>query len=131
MKRIASVFLTITLIVGLASTGFAQDPTAKLTRGAVNALTGLLEVPATVLKMCKNEGAPKGLSTGLLTGLVMGVRRTVVGLYEVLTFAIPVPAGYKAMTDPETLLTSETLQMEDPSMRSDFRPLGAEISGGK
>ena len=70
-----------------------------------------------------------GLTVGLARGIGWGVYRTLVGVYEIMTFPIPAPAGYEAITDPPTLLTSDTLQPSDPAMRSDFRPLSDEIEG--
>jgi len=129
MKRLTSVLLAIALITSFASAGYAQNPPAKLTRGLVNTFTGIWELPINVLKMCKSEGAPKGLTIGVVQGVAWGVYRTLVGLYEVVTFPIPAPAGYAAITDPATLLTSETLETGDPSLRGDFRPLSSEYEG--
>lgn len=127
MKRIVGVFLVITLIIAFASVGYAQNPPAKLGRGLLNTFTGLWEIPVNVIRTCKSEGAPMGLTVGLAKGVAWGLYRTLVGVYEVITFAIPYPPDYSAITDPPTLLTSETLVPEDPAMRSDFRPLGSEI----
>lgn len=129
MKRIASALLVITLIVSFAPVGYAQNPAAKFGRGLVNTLTGLGEIPIDMLKTGKAEGTSRGLTVGLFRGLIMGLYRTVVGLYEVVTFAIPAPAGYEAITDPPTLITSETLESADPALRKDFRPLSSEYEG--
>ena len=66
-----------------------------------------------------------GLTVGLGKGLALGAYRTLVGLYEIVTFAIPMPAEYSAITDPPTLMTSETLEEEDPSLREDLLPPGS------
>lgn len=129
MRGIVSILLVITLISGYSTIAYAQNPPAKLARGLVNTLTGLWELPVTVLRMCKSDGAPKGLTIGFAKGLTWGLYRTLVGIYEVVTFPIPAPAGYKAITDPPTLLTSETLEPEDPALRKDFRPLSSEFEG--
>jgi len=129
MKRIGIVILVMTLAVSLASSVYAQTPAAKLGRGLVNTLTGLWELPVDVLKTCKAEGAPKGLTIGLMRGLVTGVYRTLVGIYEVVTFPVPAPAEYRPITDPPTLLTSETLEPANPEMRGDFRPLSSSYEG--
>lgn len=129
MKRIASVLLVITLSISFATAGYAQNPPAKLGRGLINTLTGMWELPVNILKTCKSEGAATGLTVGLVRGLVLGVYRTLVGVYEVVTFPIPAPADYKAITVPPTLITYETLERADPAMRKDFRPLSGEIEG--
>jgi putative exosortase-associated protein (TIGR04073 family) len=130
MKRIASLLLVAVLITTFTTAGYAQTPQAKLGRGLANTLTGLLEVPLQTIRTCEADGAPKGLTIGLARGVVLGIYRTLVGIYEVVTFPIPAPADYRPITEPPTLLTSETLVPEDPSMRSDFRPLGSQLEGG-
>lgn len=127
MKRIASVLLVITLIVSFSSVGYAQNPPAKLGRGLVNTLTGFWEIPVKIIRTCKSDGMPTGLSIGLVKGLAWGIYRTLVGVYEVVTFPIPAPSGYVAITDPPTLLTAETLQPGDPALRKDFKPLSSEL----
>ena len=129
MKKLIGVFLVLALVICFTSSGYAQTPQAKLGRGLINTLTGIWEVPIDVLKTCKSEGAPKGLSIGLVRGLATAAYRTLVGLYEVVTFAIPAPADFAAITNPAILLTAETLEMADPSMRKDFRPLSSELEG--
>ena len=129
MKRVVSLLITIALITSFTTLGYTQTPQAKLGRGLVNTLTGLLEIPSNELKTCKSDGAPIGLTVGLAKGIALGLYRTLVGVYEVVTFALPAPAGYEAITDPPTMLTSATLVPEDPSMRSDFRPLAEEVEG--
>ena len=129
MKRIACLILVIALITGITTSGYAQNPPVKLGRGILNTLTGFWEVPSQMLRTCKNEGVPKGLTIGLAKGIAWGLYRTVAGLYEIVTFVIPIPFGYEPITDPAILLTEETLEMDDPAMRGDFRPLEEEISG--
>lgn len=129
MRRIASIVLVMAFVVTLVSPVCAQTPAAKLGRGLVNTLTGLWELPIDVLKTCKAEGAPKGLTIGVGRGLVTGLYRTLVGVYEVISFPVPAPAGYEPITNPPTLITSDTLEADNPTMRKDFRPLSTELEG--
>ncbi len=126
MKHIVGILLVITLITGFASLGYAQNPGVKLGRGVINTLTGIWELPINVLRTYKSEGGPKGLSIGVTEGFLAGLYRTMIGVYEVVTFPFPVPPGYEAITDPPTLLTYETLEEADPASRKDFRPLSSE-----
>lgn len=130
MKRLVSLFMVVALIVSFSSVGYAQNPPAKLGRGIVNTLTGFWELPIKILKTCKSDGMPVGLTVGMAKGIGWSLYRTAVGLYEIVTFPIPAPAGYEAITDPPTLLTSETLEPDDPSMAINFSPLKKELSGG-
>ena len=130
MKHVFSVVLVLTIIF-LASSAFAQDPGSKLFRGLLNTTTGFLELPITIWQTSKNEGYPTGLTIGLGKGLVNSVYRTLVGVYEVVTFPIPAPAGYESILTPGTLWTGETLENADPAMRGDFKPLGADLGKAK
>jgi len=129
MKRIGSMIIVIALILSVASMAYAQNPQVKLGRGIINTLTGFWEVPIDMLKTSKAEGMPMGLSVGLVRGLATGIYRTLVGVYEVVTFPIPAPAGFTAITDPETLITSETLEKEDPKLTVEFSPLSSQLQG--
>lgn len=128
MKRALSLILAIVFITTFASVGYAQNAPVKLGRGIINTLTGFLEVPLKVIRVSKNEGMPMGLSVGVLKGIGWGLYRTVVGVYEVITFPIPAPAGYEPIMDPPHLFTNDTMA-GDPSMAIEFRLLEEEISG--
>lgn len=129
MKKAVSLVIVTVLLVSFSSVSYAQNPPVKLGRGILNVLTGFWEVPLNMIRICKSDGMPKGLTIGLAKGVGMSLYRTVVGVYEILSFAIPAPADYAAITDPPTLMTSETLNPEDPSMRGDFSPLRDDIQG--
>ena len=130
MKRLVSIVLAIALIASFTTLGYAQDPPKKLGRGIVNTLTGFLEVPLKVIRISKSDGVMMGVTVGLAKGIGWGFFRTLVGLYEIVTFVIPAPAGYESILDPDTLLTPETMA-GDPSMRSDFAPLRDQLQGGQ
>jgi putative exosortase-associated protein (TIGR04073 family) len=129
MKQVVSIVLAIALITSFTTLAHAQNPPVKLGRGIINTLTGFLELPLKVITISKKEGYPVGLTVGVAKGIGWGLYRTVVGLYEIVTFPIPAPAGYEPITDPDTLLTYETLSKGDPSMAVEFTPLKKEISG--
>lgn len=129
MRRIASIVLVMAFVVTIVSPVSAQTPAAKLGRGLVNTLTGLWEWPVDILKTTKAEGPAKGLTIGFARGLATGLYRTLVGVYEVISFPVPAPAGYESITNPPTLITSDTLEAENPTMRKDFRPLSSEYEG--
>ena len=66
-----------------------RGPLQKLTRGAANALTGWLEVPSQILWTTEVEGSAAGVSVGAARGLGLGIKRTVVGVFEAATFLLP------------------------------------------
>ena len=78
-----------------------RPPLNKLGRGVANALGGWLEVPWNIgHEYTTQKDRVAGAFTGLVTGLVKGVARTGVGVFEVVTFPFPVPQGYAPVLDP-------------------------------
>jgi len=128
MRKILSLVL-ILAIMSMATTAYAQSGGRKLFRGIVNSLTGFLELPITIFKVSKNEGYPKGLTYGTAMGITLAVQRTLIGLYDLLTFPIPNPEGFAPLIQPETIFSGETLEADNPSMAIDFSPLGGELRG--
>ena len=66
----------------------------KLGRGVSNALGGWLEVPLNMHKRYTTSNTAGSLLTGAAYGLVKGVVRTGVGLYEAVTFFLPYPENF-------------------------------------
>lgn len=73
-----------------------QGMLEKLGRGASNTLLGWVEIPHQIDVQLRASGmnAVGASAMGLAKGTVLGIRRTAVGLYEVVTFWAPVPAHY-------------------------------------
>ncbi len=62
----------------------------KAVRGGQNLAFGLVtDVPRTVYYESRDHGAFYGFTVGLVKGVGLGVLRTAVGVYELLTFPIP------------------------------------------
>ncbi len=73
----------------------------KLGRGAVNTVTGWVEIPKRMVETSQRSGALTGFTWGLLRGLGHGFIRTVGGIYEVVTFPFPAPSEYRSVIQPE------------------------------
>jgi putative exosortase-associated protein (TIGR04073 family) len=99
MKKILPVLLILLLF---APSAHAGDPLRKLSRGFVNILTSPLEYgvqfQATTARMNGFMAIPYTLVTGTGAMLV----RIGSGVYDIVTFPIPFPEGYKAWITPET-----------------------------
>ena len=92
-----------------ASTVPCGDALKKLGRGLANCLTFPIEIPSQIAKTNNCEGPMAAVTYGVVKGVVMGVFRAVVGAYEVVTFPLPLPEGYKPiLTDPEYMLENCT-----------------------
>ena len=80
----------------------------KGTRGAVNAVTGWVEIPKRIHETSLSDGALAGFTWGLLRGLGYGFIRTAAGLYELVTFPFPAPPGYAPVIQPEYVFADES-----------------------
>ena len=104
------IFLLILAVQMIALPLYAQDynPLSKLSRGASNFALGWVEIPRQVIKVKQERGDGAGDIAGLFWGPVKGVAfflgRTVVGVYEVVTFLIPT---YKPLVEPEYIFSEE------------------------
>ena len=79
----------------------ASGAFTKLGRGAVNTVTGWVEVPKRIHETAQQSGPWAGITWGLLRGLGYGFIRTAGGLYEAVTFPFPAPPGYRSVIQPE------------------------------
>ena len=112
MQRHRRVFITVALgiLLGviLPATVAAQEAgdTAskiglKAFRGVSNTVLGLVtEIPRTMYYDSVEDGPAYGLTVGFLEGIALGLGRTVVGVYELVSFPIPFPEEYKPVLAP-------------------------------
>ena len=78
----------------------------KLARGAVNILTGWVEIPKRIQETSQDAGPFAGFTWGLLRGLGHGFIRTAAGGYELLTFPFPAPPDYAPVIQPEYVFST-------------------------
>ena len=98
----------------------------KLTRGAVNTVTGWVEIPKRIHETSQESGAAAGFTWGLLRGIGHGFIRTAAGAYEVVTFPFPAPPGYESVIQPEYVFTAEPSETREyptaePTDTSEYR----------
>jgi putative exosortase-associated protein (TIGR04073 family) len=102
MKKLAVLVLILTLLLTFAAPVFANEPKDKLSRGAANVLSALVEVPQNIdIEWKKSNNAGIGIFTGFFKGLFWGFARGVSGLWDVLTFPFPKPTDYGSIIQPE------------------------------
>lgn len=87
----------------------------KLGRGVANVLCGWIELPVNVRLRYTEQDAPTSLMTGVLYGVIKGLARTGIGVYETATFFLPVPAGFAPILPP---LPHRTNQLVSPTIPS-------------
>jgi len=85
---------------------------SKLGRGAVNIVTGWVEIPKRVHETSATQGAAAGWTWGLLRGVGHGFVRTAAGFYELFTFPFPAPPDYAPVIEPEYVFLSESQSVE-------------------
>ncbi|MBU0684169.1 MAG: exosortase system-associated protein, TIGR04073 family [Candidatus Omnitrophota bacterium] len=101
MKKNIVILTCVYLFFFTPGVANASGPLEKLGRGIVNVLISPLEIP----KGMGDLGMFTGMTWGVLKGTFNVVKRSVVGIYEVISFPVPVPKDYEPiLTDPETLL---------------------------
>ena len=98
MKTLA----TAALLFGFATLSLAdiQDPPSndygpmrKLGRGISNVLFGWSEIPVTIAKINQDEGNSAAGGYGVVRGVGRGFMRLQAGIFEILTFPIPLIRG--------------------------------------
>jgi putative exosortase-associated protein (TIGR04073 family) len=105
--------ITVIIVVSVFISGlfvcdaFAQSPVRKLGRGLANAVTGMLELPQSIVDVSEEEGALAAVTYGVAKGIAMSFVRMTVGVYEVVTFPIPLPFDYAPIVEPEFMMDDE------------------------
>jgi len=105
MKKILALCLILSAIVLFpCASARANGAINKLGRGFVNTLTGWMEVFYTANKKFREHDNDvfQGM-TAIPEGVVRAIIRTSVGVYETLTFPLPIPANYEVIVEPEFL----------------------------
>jgi len=100
MNRIKLIFIIVIILVFGINTAADAGPFEKLGRGIANSLTGWIEIFTTTYESSKENGMT-GIVSGIPEGIVKALVRSLAGVYEIVTFPLPVPADYKSIIEPE------------------------------
>ncbi|MDD5226065.1 MAG: exosortase system-associated protein, TIGR04073 family [Candidatus Omnitrophica bacterium] len=102
-KNILILAVVVWMFAGWVSMAFADDSAfTKFGRGMANILISPAEIYAQPVLLSQTNEIPTALFGGLLKGISMFIVREVVGVYDVITFPIPIPKGYKPVFTPAT-----------------------------
>ena len=109
MKKECIKIAVILMVTAFVSSSFvidvsAQTPVRKLGRGLANAFTGFLELPQNIVDVAEDEGALAAVTYGIARGIAMTFLRTAVGVYETVTFMVPLPFDYEPILEPEFMM---------------------------
>jgi putative exosortase-associated protein (TIGR04073 family) len=98
---LAEMLLAVLLLSAFGAAADAQSAGRKFGRGLAAITTPFLEVPGNMVAESDRRGAAEGIPVGFAIGCGMIVPRVLVGVYELVTFPFPAPAGYKPILHPE------------------------------
>ena len=100
-KYLFTCLISILFICSLSLTAHGDGPFTKLGRGFVNVLTGWTDGFKTLGDTWdKNQSVPETLAAVPKGAAKAGIR-TVIGVYETLTFAVPIPRNFEPVLEPE------------------------------
>ncbi len=99
LSGLVAVALLASLL--LAVPAQAQSASRKAGRGLAGMTTMFLEVPGNIYQETHRKGAAWGWTLGLAHGLGKMVTRTLVGVYELVTCPLEVPADFAPILEPE------------------------------
>lgn len=116
MKKVLTLLVLGALIFAPLAQAEAQDPASKLGRGAINVVTGWVELPKNIYDTSVEESIPVGITVGLVKGFGMAVVRTGAGFYEVVTFPFDIPEGYIPILEPEFVFSNEEYVYEEENV---------------
>lgn len=107
-----SGLMIATLLVWDVSLSPAQEPVAarmgqKLLRGTANLTTAWVEIPKQIYLHAKRGNPVIGPFVGLFDGIGMTFTRINAGVYEVITFPVPLPKHYQPVLQPAYVWEAE------------------------
>lgn len=92
-KSIKSILVIFALFFFLPNMAMATDYPIKvgekLANGVANAVTGVVEIPKTMMVTGRNKGATYGMTAGFFIGLVHTIGRSLSGALDIATFLVP------------------------------------------
>ena len=113
-QRCAAWVLAVSFVGLMPAPALAVNPATKLVRGVVNTSTGWLEIPSQMAERQDDGTVMMWAVHGFVYGTIMGLTRTLYGLYDVITF--PVGPYDAPLMDPDTLIAPKHESPRSSSM---------------
>ena len=121
LKKLFCVAIIILFVISVTGLSYAQTsfdkhtvsgPMKKAERGAKNLLAGWTDIPVSVCETTMDtKNAALGLTVGLWQGFKRAFPRTISGIVDLVTFAIPdyekSPVSPNPLTEPSTTAASK------------------------
>jgi putative exosortase-associated protein (TIGR04073 family) len=108
MKRnlwLSGILMGLLMVGALDATAADENAFTKFGRGMANIVTSPGELYTQPLLLSKDHDPATAVFGGILKGTAVFLARELVGLYEVITFPVPVPKGYRPLIQPPTTFT--------------------------
>jgi len=102
-KKMAAIFVAALLMFGPFAYA-KDDPFMKLARGIVNLATSPGEYILQTVTLMKDHDPLTAYCGGFLKGTYRTLERIGVGVYDIVTFPVPVPKGYRPVIEPPTVM---------------------------
>lgn len=99
-----TVLFLLAVTIACSGTARAGDAITKLGRGVENVITSPVEFLTQYAVMGESGNPVVRVVGGTIYGLGMMAVRILGGVYEIVTFPVPLPKGYEPVLDPETPL---------------------------
>ena len=103
MKRVKISFCFLVFYFLFLPPGHAQGPLAKFDRGLTNILTGPGEYLLQFYESSEKYSPVEAAFRTVFKGTFLTVLRELAGVYDVVTFPFPLPAGYEPIMRPPTV----------------------------
>jgi len=95
--KISSLCILVCLICLSSFSAYAEESGisypakvgGKFLIGMMNATTGIVELPKTIMTESSNEGIAMGMSVGVIKGMTNMLGRSFLGMMDVVSFPIP------------------------------------------
>lgn len=104
MRKLKRLIILL-VFLGIVFSGkycFAGNAGEKLGRGLANTASGWLEIGAEIFRESEKSDTVGALFIlSPLKGFLKGIGRTAVGIYETVTFLVPLPGDYQPIIEPE------------------------------
>ncbi|MDO8536550.1 MAG: exosortase system-associated protein, TIGR04073 family [Candidatus Omnitrophota bacterium] len=107
LSRGIIVLVVALVILNIASASYAQSMASKLNRGLINIATGWFEIPKNMSAATAKHDFVSAFFIGLPKGCWMAIVRTGAGVYDTVTFPVPMPKDYNPILEPEFAFTDK------------------------
>lgn len=104
---ISVFFLNICVPAALAESESTPGKMAhKFGRGLCNVALSWCEIPKNIMNSCEEINPYAGWFIGLVKGICMTVGRVLTGVWDIVTFPLPIPGDYEPVMEPEFVFES-------------------------